>query len=177
MTHQELNALYQERIPAIIPFIHKRSRGDDDLAQEACIAVFEGLQQDPKATNRYLKNRAQWSMTNTAHRGKSVDGRKFRKQPAPEILRLDHICIEDGIPFEAILPDPKRNDLEGQVINKIMVEKFRDYLTAAEDIYVEMKVHDEWSDMEVRRKTRWTQGRINEMKRTIRDKMEHVFAV
>jgi len=104
-----------------------------------------------------------------------VDGRRFRKHPAPEILRLDEICTEDGLPLEAILPDPRRNDLEGQVINKIMVEIFRDHLTAAEDIYVEMKVHDEWSDCEVRRKTRWTQGRINEMKRTIRDKMDMVF--
>jgi hypothetical protein len=182
MTHQELAHLFETRINDIAPFISNQaasmSRMDghekEDLEQFARLHVWETLLNRPESTAPYLQVAAKNKMLEEQRRNKSVDRNSYRRKKPTKVYRLDEPNVS-GQKLLDVLPADRWTSLDEQVINKVTLERFQRSLTDAEDIYASLKVDDEWSDRKVMRKTGWTRGRINDLKRSIARKMELSF--
>ena len=170
MTHQAA-ALYEERIPAIYPFIRFRARGNEDYEQIACMKVFETLIDKPHLTDNMLKDQVKWSINDDRKRGRSID--RFNLNRKFEYIRTDF--ADETFQYWDLLPSHKRTDLETEVINKISVERFLKSLSHAEEAYVHHKVRDEFSDSKIRKQTGWTRQRIDEIKESIKSKIDLAF--
>jgi len=80
MNIQELQQAYTSRIKEFKGFIYKQTRDNDDLRQEACLAMWRGLLKDPGATNGYLMNRIRWRLMDVWRNSVSVD-KPYKKRP------------------------------------------------------------------------------------------------
>ena len=183
MTHQELAHIYETRINDIAPFFRNQAASmsrmnvheKEDLEQFARLHVWETLLNRPESTVPYLQVAAKNKMLEEQRRNKSVDRNSYRRKRPTKLFRLDETNF-DGRSLLDVFPADRWTSLDEQVINKVTLERFQRSLTGAEDVYTSLKVDDEWSDLKVMRKTGWTRGRINDMKRSIARKMELSFA-
>jgi len=170
MTHQELNRLCEERINSLAPYI--RTMPDDDMAQEARIGIFKALNKDPHANNTYVKQRAQWQMSSSRRRGRSVDN-GFWKRDQIKVFHYDH-SNEDGI-FSSIFKNKMRIPLDELDIDKIGMERFYSMLTELEKIIVKWKL-DGWSDKNTETRPKISHWQFKKARQEIRFKIGLVFA-
>jgi hypothetical protein len=170
MTHQELNRLCEERINSLAPYI--RTMPDEDMAQEARIGIFKALNKDPHANNTYLKQRAQWQMSSSRRRGRSVDN-GFWKRDQITVFPYDH-SNEEGV-FSSIFKNRMRIPLDELVIDKIGMERLYAMLTELEKLLVKWKL-DGWSDKKTETRLNISRRQFMKAREAIRFKIGLVFA-
>ena len=122
MNIQELQQSYESRIKDIKGFIYKQTRENEDLRQEACMAMWQGLQKEPSATNGYLMNRIRWRLMDVWKHSVSVD-KPYKKREGVKILRFDPQDIENEL-YAEYLAAGNGSPLDERVINKIDSERF-----------------------------------------------------
>jgi DNA-directed RNA polymerase specialized sigma24 family protein len=57
MNIRELQQSYEDRLKGMRGFIYKQVKTDEDLRQEACMAMWRGLLKDNNAIDGFLMNR------------------------------------------------------------------------------------------------------------------------
>jgi len=121
MNIRELQQSYERRIKDIRGFIYKQTRDNDDLRQEACMAMWRGLLKAPGATNGYLMNRIRWRLMDVWKHSVSVD-KPYKTRDDTTILRFYPQDFENEIYAEYLAGNGL--PLDEQVIAKIDSERF-----------------------------------------------------
>jgi len=137
MKIRELQQSYENRIKDVRGYIYKQTRDDEDLRQEACMAMWRGLMKDPVATNGYLMNRIKWRLMDVWKNGTSVD-KPNKKWEGIKILRFDPADIENEIYAEYLAGNGL--PLDEKVIAKIDSERFLQFLDYNEREIVKYKL-------------------------------------
>ena len=172
MNQQEWNSLCEQRINNLAPYVRAMSGGNDDLAQQCAIGIYQALSKDPHGNDRFLKNSAKWEMLNYLHRGRSVDN-GFLKRDKIRIVHYDH-STTDAM-FLMIFKNRMTIPLEDLVIDKITTEGFFDTLTEIERMIVNYKL-DGLSDRKIEFRLNMSHIRFKRIRKEIRLKIRLAFA-
>jgi len=170
---QQLQESYQNRIKDIRGFIFKQTRENEDLRQEACVAVWRGLLKDPSATNGFLMNRIRWRIRDVWKNGTSVD-KPGKKREDIKILRFYPQDFENEIYAEYLADNYL--PLDEQVIAKIDSERFLQFLDYHEKEIVKYKLKG-LVDRDIIKKLGMTRQHYRRVKHGIRPKIIDFFAV
>ena len=122
MNVKELQQSYENKMKDIRGFIYKQTKGNENLRQEACMAMWRGLLKDPSATNGFLMNRIRWRLMDVWKQSVSVD-KPYKKREGVKILRFDPQDIENEL-YAEYLAAGNGLPLDEQVIAKIDSERF-----------------------------------------------------
>ena len=173
MNIRELQQAYENRINDFRGFIYKQTSNNDDLRQEACLAMWRGLLKDPEATDGFLMNRIRWRMREVWKSSSSVD-KPHKKRDDITILRFYPQDFENEIFVEFF----KNNHmpLDEQVIAKVDSERFLQSLDQNERGIVKYKIKGE-SDKDIIKKLHISSERYYKIKSAIRPKIKEFFAV
>jgi DNA-directed RNA polymerase specialized sigma24 family protein len=173
MNIRELQRSYENRIKEMGGFIFKQTRKNEDLRQEACLAMWRGLLKDPLATDAFLMNRIRWRMINVWESSSSVD-KPHKKRDDITILRFYPQDFENEIYAEYLsgngLP------LDEQVIAKVDSERFLQSLDHNERGIVKYKIKGE-SDKATIKKLHISSKRYYRIKSGLKPKIKEFFAV
>lgn len=154
-------------------FIFKQTRENQDLRQEACMAMWRGLLKDPDATDGFIMNRIRWRLMDVWKNGTSVD--KFHKTREDiTILRFYPQDFENEI-YAEYLSD-NRAPLDEQVIAKVDSERFLQFLDYNEREIVKYKIKG-LDDGDIILELGITREHYRRVKRGIRPKIKEFFAV
>ena len=94
---QSFDAMVEDKINTLMPYLVKTTRGDEDLIQEGAIGIWESMKEQPYAANKYHTTKAKWNIVNVARGvGRSVDIPKQYPRKLP--ITLVHY---DAIPDNA----------------------------------------------------------------------------
>jgi DNA-directed RNA polymerase specialized sigma24 family protein len=174
MNIRELQQSYENRIKDVRGYIYKQTRDDEDLRQEACMAMWRGLLKDPGgATNGYLMNRIKWRLMDVWKNGTSVD-KPNKKWEGIKILRFDPADIENEIYAEYLAGNGL--PLDEQVIAKVDSERFLQFLDYNEMEIVKYKLKG-LVDRDIILELGITREHYRRVKRGIRPKIKEFFAV
>ncbi len=173
MNIRALQQSYENRLKGMRGFIYKQIRTNEDLRQEACMAMWRGLLKDPDAIDGFLMNRIRWRIRDVWKNGSSVD-KPYKKRDDIKILRFDPQDFENEI-YAEFLAD-NRLPLDEQVIAKIDSERFLQSLDDTEKKIVKHKLKGLF-DRDIIRKLKMSSKRYSKTKRGIRPKIKEFFAV
>ena len=173
MKIQQLQQSYKRRIKDIRGFIYKQTRENEDLRQEACLAIWRGLRKDPSSTNGFLMNRIRWRIRDVWKNGTSVD-KPGKKRKDIKILRFYPQDFENEI-YAGYLAD-NRLALDEQVIAKIDSERFLQLLDDIERKIVKLKLKGLF-DRNIIQELGITRKHYRRIKHGIRPKIREFFAV
>ena len=173
MNIRELQQAYENRINDFGGFIYKRTSNNDDLRQEACLAVWRGLLKDPDATDGFLMNRIRWRMREVWKSSSSVD-KPHKKRADVKILRFYPQDFENEIFVEFF--ENNKQPLDEQVINKIDTERFFESLDDTEQKIVLYKLLDRY-DRDIVSELKMPFKRYVRVKHGLRPKIKEFFAV
>ena len=137
MNTEQLQQSYENKMKDIRGFIYKQTRENQDLRQEACMAMWRGLLKDPSATNGYLMNLIRWRLMDVWKHSVSVD-KPYRKREGVKILRFDPQDFENEVYAEYLAGNGL--PLDEQVIAKIDSERFLQFLDYNEREIVKYKL-------------------------------------
>jgi DNA-directed RNA polymerase specialized sigma24 family protein len=175
---QSFDAMVEDKIHALMPYLVKTSGGDEDLIQEGAIGIWESMKEQPYAATKFHANKAKWSIISVARGvGKSVDIPKQypRKHPI-EIVHYDAIPENaDADLSQAILTDRNSLPLDEMVIQKVDFDRFINTLTTTEERYVRFKMVDELPDRTAAAALSMSVEKLHAMKATLRRKIEGHF--
>ena len=173
MNIRELQQSYESRIKGMRGFIYKQTRENQDLRQEACLAVWRGLLKDPDATDGFIMNRIRWRLMDVWKNGTSVD--KFHKTREDiTILRFYPQDFENEIYAEYLADN--HLPLDEQVIAKVDSERFLQSLDYNEREIVKYKLKG-LADGDIILELGITREHYRRVKRGIRPKIKEFFAV
>jgi DNA-directed RNA polymerase specialized sigma24 family protein len=171
----QLHSLYTERINGLESFIMSKSEGNDDLAQELRIGMYEALTTDPCANDAFLKRRGAWRMINSLRKGKSIDKPiPYKRKNPVTIVHFDYFSDENDV-FTETMSD-KRLPVDEEAIFHISLSRFFHTLTGREKRFVRYKVIDELSCREIGKRLRISLTTLREIRKEIRLKFTMVFA-
>ncbi len=171
MTYQETSQAFEDRAKELDGFICWKTNGDEDLHQEALIAVWRGLQIDPQATDAFLRTRIRWKVRDVWKRGSSIDThRETRNEPRYGVLK--DTDVEDEIVAQCMRDG--RLQLDEQVIDKVDTERFLDTLDSTEKTIVARKLCGHL-DKEIGRDLDLSPARLSRIKAALRPKIEDFF--
>ena len=173
MNIRELQQSYESRIKGMRGFIFKQTRENQDLRQEACLAMWRGLLKDPDATDGFIMNRIRWRVRDVWRNGTSVD-KPYKKREDIKILRFDPQDFENEI-YAEYLTD-HRLPLDEQVITKVDSERFLQFLDYNEREIVKYKLKG-LVDRDIILELGITREHYRRVKRGIRPKIKEFFAV
>jgi DNA-directed RNA polymerase specialized sigma24 family protein len=173
MNIRELQRSYENRIKEMGGFIFKQTRKNEDLRQEACLAMWRGLLKDPLATDAFLMNRIRWRMINVWESSSSVD-KPHKKRDNITILRFYTQNFENEIFVEFFKNNRMPSD--EQVIAKVDSERFLQSLDHNERGIVKYKIKGE-SDKNIIKKLHISSEQYCKIKSAIRPKIKEFFAV
>jgi len=172
----QLHSLYTERINGLESFIMSKSEGNDDLAQELHIGMYEALKTDPGANDAFLKRRGAWRMINSLRKGKSIDKPIPYKRKNPiKIVHFDYFSDDENDVFTETMSD-KRLPVDEEAIFHISLSRFFHKLTGIEKRFVRYKVIDELPNIEIGKRLRISFTTLREIRNEIRLKFNVVFA-
>jgi DNA-directed RNA polymerase specialized sigma24 family protein len=137
MNIRELQQTYESRIKSMRGFIYKQTRENQDLRQEACLAMWRGLLKDPDATDGFIMNRIRWRLMDVWKNGSSVDKPNKTREDIT-ILRFYPQDFENEIYAEYLADN--RAPLDEQVIVKVDSERFLQSLDDTEWKIVKYKI-------------------------------------
>ena len=81
---QSFDAMVEDKINTLMPYLVKTARGDEDLIQEGAIGIWESMKEQPYAANKYHTTKAKWNIINVSRGvGRSVDIPKQYEREAP----------------------------------------------------------------------------------------------
>jgi DNA-directed RNA polymerase specialized sigma24 family protein len=175
---QTFDAMFEDKLNTLMPYLVKTTRGDEDLIQEGAIGIWESMKEQPYATNKYHTTKAKWNIINVARGvGRSVDIRK-RYERKVQIAIVHYDAIPDNADADlsqAMLTDKSDLPLDEVVIRKINFERFIATLTTMEERYVRFKMVDELPDRTAAAALSMSVEKLHAMKTTLRGKIEAHF--
>jgi len=172
MNIRELQQSYESRIKDIRGFIYKQTRENEDLRQEACMAMWRGLLKDPGSTNGYLMSRIRWRLMDVWKNGTSVD-KPHKTREDITILRFYPQDFENEI-YAEYLAD-SHLPLDEQVIAKVDSERFLRFLDYNESEIVKYKLKG-LADRDIILELGITREHYRSVKRGIRPKIKEFFS-
>jgi len=173
------DAMVEDKINTLMPYLVKTSRGDEDLIQEGAIGIWESMKEQPYAANKYHTTKAKWNMVNVGRGvGRSVDIPKQYQRKVPiTIVHYDAIPDNaDADLSQAMLTDKNGLPLDEVVIRKMDFERFITTLTTTEERYVRYKMVDELPDRTAAAALSMSMEKLHAMKTLLRGKIEDHFA-
>jgi len=173
MDIKELQQSYENKMKDIKGFIYKQTRENQDMRQEACMAMWRGLLKDPGATNGYLMNRIRWRLMDVWRNSSSVD-KPYKKREDITMLRFYPQDFENEIYAEYLAGNGL--PLDERVINKIDSERFLHSLDYNEREIVKYKLRG-LVDRDIIPELAITGAHYRRVKRGIRPKIKEFFAV
>jgi DNA-directed RNA polymerase specialized sigma24 family protein len=177
---QSFDAMVEDKINTLMPYLVKTASGDEDLIQEGAIGIWESMKMCPYAVNKYHTTKAKWNITSVSRGvGRSVDIPKRYERKFP-ITLVSFDAIPDNAEADlsqAMLTDKNRLPLEEVVIRKMDFERFIATLTTSEERYIRYKMIDEMPDRTAAAALSMSVEKLHAMKTTIRGKIENHFTV
>ena len=134
---RELQETFHSKLPKVKSFIYFRAGTNEDLQQEAMLAIWTGLLKEPNATDGYLRTRIRWRVRDVAIAGSSID-KPHTKREDVEFIDSNHAGIDDNLALEYIVN--RYQPLDEQVIDKVDTERFLNTLDADEQSLVQYKL-------------------------------------
>jgi DNA-directed RNA polymerase specialized sigma24 family protein len=179
MTAQpSFDAMVEDKINALMPYLVKTARGDEDLIQEGAIGIYMSMKEQPYAANKYHTTKAKWSIISASRGvGRSVDIPK-RYERKVQITLVHYDAIPDNADADlsqAMLTDKNGLPLDEVVIRKMDFERFVATLTTTEERYVRYKMVDELPDRVAAAALSMSVEKLHAMKATLRGKIEDHF--
>ena len=174
MNSQALENIYNQRIQDIEHIIDIQSNGNDDLKQEGLIGAYKALNTDPHANNRFMLNKAKWSMLFFLRKGRSVDN-GFYKRKNLKVIRYNQLLSDDGI-FAAAVSSKGVEPVDEQAIFRIDLARFLEKLSRNERYYIRFKVMDGLSDVRIKGRLGITFQTLKAMKVNIRKQIGTSFS-
>ena len=174
MNSQALENIYNQRIQDIEHIIHNQANGDDDLKQEGLIGAYRAIEKDPHANNRFMLNKAKWSMLFFLRKGRSVDN-GFHKRKNLKVIRYEQLLSDDGI-FAAAVSSKGVEPVDEQAIFRIDLARFLEKLSRNERYYIRFKVMDGLSDVRIKGRLGITFQTLKAMKVNIRKQIGTSFS-
>jgi DNA-directed RNA polymerase specialized sigma24 family protein len=179
-TQQTFDAMFENKLNTLMPYLVRTARGDADLIQEGIIGIWESMKSCPYAANKYHTTKAKWSIISVSRGvGRSVDIPKQYPRKLP--ITLVHY---DAIPenadadlSQAMLTDKNGLPLDEVVIRKMDFESFINTLTAAEADYIRYKMVDELPDRTAAAALSMSVEKLHALKTTLRGKIVDHFTV
>ena len=172
MTNQELQQTFNSRAKGLSGFIYMKTNGDEDMRQEAKMAMWRGLQKDAFATDAYLRTRMRWRTRDVWRNGKSIDTHPVSRAQAKVCLLNDNTDEEDAVMNECIRDS--HLPLDEQVINKIDSERFLNSLDMTERAIVLYKLEGK-TDKTVVKELGMTYERFECVRNALKPKIEDYF--
>jgi len=154
--------------------INIESNGNDDLKQEGLIGAYKALNTDPYATDRFMLNRAKWSMASFQRKGRSVDN-GFYKRKNLKVIRYNQLPADDAI-FAAAVSNGDKEPVDEQAIFRIDLQRFLEKLSRNERSFIRYKMIDGLSDVCIKRRLGITFETVRTMKVNIRKQIQASFA-
>jgi DNA-directed RNA polymerase specialized sigma24 family protein len=177
-SQQSFDAMVEDKINTLMPYLVHATRGDEDLIQEGAIGIWESMKEQPYATNKYHTIKAKWSIINVSRGvGRSVDILKQYPRKLPiTLVHYDTIPENaDADLSQAMLTDKNGLPLDEVVIRKMDFERFINSLTTAETNYIRYKMVDELPDRTAAAALSMSVEKLHAMKATLRRKIEGHF--
>ena len=171
---QALQDTLTQRLKDIEHIINIESNGNDDLKQEGLIGAYKSLNANPHASNRFMLNKAKWSMVSFLRKGRSVDN-GFYKRKNLKVIRYNQLPTDDGI-FAAAVSNGDKDPLDEQVIFKIDLQRFLGKLSRNERSFIRYKMIDGLTDVGIKRRLGITYETIRAMKSNIRKQIQTSFS-
>ena len=174
MNSHALQNIYNQRVQDIQHIIHNQSGGNDDLKQEGLIGVYKALSTDPNANNRFMLNKAKWSMVSFLRKGRSVDNGYYKREKV-KVVRYDQLIFDDDI-FAAAVSSKGIEPVDEQAIFRIDLCRFLKRLSRNERYYIRYKVMDGLSDVRIKRRLGISFETLKAMKMNIRKEIQVSFS-
>ncbi len=169
---KELQETFGDKMKVLKQFTYYRAGKNDDLRQEAHIAIWTGLLKDPNATDGYLRTRIRWQIRGVHRHSFGIDT-MYRKRDDIEFIHSTYPDIDDNLCLEHVVN--RYQPLDELVIDKVDTEKFLNSLDANERKIVQCKVEG-MCDNDVVRELPVSRRRFNEIKAGIRFKIVEHFS-
>jgi DNA-directed RNA polymerase specialized sigma24 family protein len=176
---QSFDAMFEDKLNTLMPYLVKMTRGDEDLIQEGAIGIWESMKEQPYAANKYHATKAKWSIISVSRGvGRSVDIPKRYERKVPiTIVHYDAIPDNaDADLSQAMLTDRNGLPLDEVVIRKMDFERFVATLTTTEERYVQYKMVDELPDRTAAAALSMSVEKLHALKTTLRGKIVDHFA-
>ena len=177
-TQQSFDAMVEDKINILMPYLVRTARGDADLIQEGAIGICESMKEQPYAANKYHTTKAKWSIISVSRGvGRSVDIPKRYERKVPiTIVHYDAIPDNaDADLSQAMLTDKNGLPLDEVVIRKMDFERFVATLTTTEESYIRYKMVDELPDRTAAAALSMSVEKLHAMKTKLRGKIEDHF--
>ena len=175
---QSFDAMVEDKINTLMPYLVQTARGNEDLIQEGAIGIWESMKEQPYAANKYHTTKAKWSIISVSRGvGRSVDIPKRYERKFP-ISLVHYDAIPDNADADlsqAMLTDKNGLPLDEVVIRKMDFERFINSLTTTETNYIRYKMVDELPDRTAAAALSMSVEKLHAMKTTIRGKIEDHF--
>ena len=175
---QTFDAMFEEKLNTLMPYLVKTARGDEDLIQEGAIGIWESMKEQPYATNKYHTTKAKWNITSASRGvGRSVDiPKRYERKVKITLVHYDAIPDNaDADLAQAMLTDKNGLPLDEMVIRKMDFERFINNLTATEADYIRYKMVDELPDRTAASALSMSLEKLHAMKTLLRGKIEDHF--
>jgi DNA-directed RNA polymerase specialized sigma24 family protein len=176
---QTFDAMFEDKINTLMPYLVKTSGGDEDLIQEGAIGIWESMKEQPYAANKYHTTKAKWRIISVSRGvGRSVDIPKQYPRKLP-ITLVHYDAIPDNADADlsqAMLTDKNGLPLDEVVIRKMDFERFITTLTTTEERYIRFKMVNELPDRTAAAALSMSVEKLHAMKMTIRGKIEDHFS-
>ena len=169
---RELQETFHNKLPNIKSFIYFRAGTNQDLQQEAMLAIWTGLLKDPNATDGYLRTRIRWQIRGVFRHSTAIDT-AYRKRDDIEFVRSNDSDIDDDICLEYVVN--RYQPLDEQVIDKVDTEKFLNSLDYNEHQIVQYKLEG-MCDRDIIRELHVSYERYYDIKRGLRPKITDHFS-
>jgi DNA-directed RNA polymerase specialized sigma24 family protein len=175
---QSFDAMVEDKINTLMPYLVHTARGDEDLIQEGAIGIWESMKEQPYATNKYHTTKAKWNIISVSRGvGRSVDiPKRYERKVKITLVHYDAIPDDaDADLAQAMLTDKNCLPLDEMVIQKMDFERFINNLTAAEADYIRYKMVDELPDRTAAAALSMSVEKLHALKTTLRVKIEAHF--
>ena len=169
---QQLQETFKNKLPAIKPFIYFRAGTNEDLQQEAMLAIWTGLLKDPNATDGYLRTRIRWQIRGVHSHSAGIDT-AYRKRDDIEFIRSNTSDIDDDLCLAYVVNIHQQ--LDEQVIAKMDTEKFLNSLDYNEHQIVQYKLEG-MRDRDIIHELHMSYKRYYDIKRGLRPKIADHFS-
>jgi len=175
---QTFDAMFENKLNTLMPYLVHTARGDEDLIQEGAIGIWESMKEQPYAANKYHTTKAKWNIGNVSRGvGRSVDIPKQYPRKFP-IALVHYDAVPDNADADlsqAMLTDKNGLPLDEVVIRKMDFERFIATLTTTEERYIRFKMVDELPDRTAAAALSMSVEKLHALKTTLRGKIEDHF--
>ena len=174
-TRNQVNAVFESRLPEVEGAINKMTKHDDDLKQDALLGVFKLLQIDPEAPKGYMINHARWGMLSSKQRGVSVDSSR-RECDEFHVIGFEDYELQDSLMAE-IADCNGDQPVEDTAIFNLDLQRFIDKLSPVELEFVQLKTVADWPEYRIIDKMGIKRLTVESLRMSLRKKFDLSFGV